>query len=129
MHHAFHVPPTLVMLTGFGILQLFSYSFNLRTRRKQTNEALNVFSSLEKLEWDTLFFFYGVVLAIGGLSYLGYLKFLSTHLYDAYGATTANVVLGGVSAVIDNIPMMVAVLSMDPVMDTHQWLLITLTTG
>jgi Na+/H+ antiporter NhaD/arsenite permease-like protein len=37
--------------------------------------------------------------------------------------------MGVISAVIDNIPVMFAILTMDPKMDTYQWLLITLTTG
>ncbi len=36
---------------------------------------------------------------------------------------------GELSAVVDNIPVMVAVLQMMPSMDTTQWLLVTLTTG
>src|SRR6185295_7283477 len=34
-----------------------------------------------------------------------------------------------VSAVIDNIPIMFAVLTMNPVMSENQWLLVTLTAG
>jgi Na+/H+ antiporter NhaD/arsenite permease-like protein len=55
---------------------------------------------------------------------------LTSHLlYGGLGATTANVVIGVVSAVLDNIPLMYAVLTMHPDMPLGQWLLITLTTG
>ena len=37
--------------------------------------------------------------------------------------------VGLMSAVIDNIPVMVAVLQMNPQMDVQQWLLVTLTAG
>src|SRR5690606_39868215 len=46
-----------------------------------------------------------------------------------WNPTSANIFLGALSAVIDNIPIMFAVLSMAPDMSHGQWLLITLTAG
>src|SRR5690606_20254657 len=80
-------------------------------------------------EWDTLLFFYGVIFCVGGLSFLGYMELASTTMYEGYGASVTNVALGVVSSVIDNIPVMFAVLTMNPEMDHFQWLLVTLTTG
>jgi Na+/H+ antiporter NhaD/arsenite permease-like protein len=74
-------------------------------------------------------FFYGVVLCVGGLGALGYLAAMSQSLYGSLGATTANVLIGVASAVIDNIPIMYAVLNMNPDMTLGQWLLVTLTAG
>ena len=45
------------------------------------------------------------------------------------GPTWANVIIGALSAIVDNIPLMFAVLTMDPAMSDGQWLLITLTCG
>ena len=45
------------------------------------------------------------------------------------GPTAANIIIGALSAVVDNIPLMFAVLKMDPVLSDGQWLLITLTCG
>jgi Na+/H+ antiporter NhaD/arsenite permease-like protein len=74
-------------------------------------------------------FFYGVLLAVGGLGALGYLEVLSRALYAGLGPTVANVLVGLLSAVIDNVPVMFAVLAMDPPMSQGQWLLVTLTAG
>lgn len=54
---------------------------------------------------------------------------MSEVLYGGWSTTTANVFLGVISAVIDNIPVMFAVLTMQPEMSHGQWLLITLTAG
>jgi Na+/H+ antiporter NhaD/arsenite permease-like protein len=89
----------------------------------------DVFSRVSRAEWDTLLFFYGIVLCVGGLGFMGYLSLLSESLYGGMSATLANSILGVVSAVIDNIPVMFAVLSMEPDMSHGQWLLITLTAG
>jgi Na+/H+ antiporter NhaD/arsenite permease-like protein len=89
----------------------------------------DIFSKVADAEWDTLLFFFGVVFAVGGLGYIGYLELVSLAMYDGLGATTANILVGILSAVVDNIPMMFAVLSMEPDMDLYQWLLVTLTAG
>jgi Na+/H+ antiporter NhaD/arsenite permease-like protein len=88
-----------------------------------------VFSKVSRAEWDTLLFFYGIVMCVGGLGFLGYLSLMSEVLYGGWSTTTANVFLGVISAVIDNIPVMFAVLTMQPEMSHGQWLLITLTAG
>ena len=74
-------------------------------------------------------FFYGVVLCVGGLAFIGYLSLASEIMYHHWGATEANVAVGGLSAIIDNIPIMFAVLTMQPDMPVGQWLLVTLTAG
>ena len=84
---------------------------------------------MEGVEFDTLLFFFGVLTAVGALQYLGYLALVSKGLYGTIGATLSNVVIGVLSAIVDNIPVMYAVLKMDPAMGLDQWLLITLTTG
>jgi Na+/H+ antiporter NhaD/arsenite permease-like protein len=89
----------------------------------------DVFNKVARAEWDTLLFFYGVVLCVGGLGFIGYLALASEVMYTQWGATQANVAVGLVSAVVDNIPVMFAVLTMNPDMPQAQWLVVTLTAG
>jgi Na+/H+ antiporter NhaD/arsenite permease-like protein len=92
-------------------------------------EHYNIFKSMERAEWDTLMFFYGIILCVGGLGTLGYLSLVSELMYTDLGPTIANVLVGILSAIIDNIPVMFAVLAMLPDMSHGQWLLVTLTAG
>lgn len=96
---------------------------------QKAKEHFNIFRSLERAEWDTLMFFYGIILCVGGLSALGYLALMSELMYVDLGASTANILVGLLSAVLDNIPVMFAVLAMSPEMSDGQWLLVTLTAG
>jgi hypothetical protein len=89
----------------------------------------DIMERVSRAEWDTLLFFYGVILCVGGLSQFGYLHLLSNSMYTNLGFTSANVLIGVISAIVDNIPIMFAVLRMDPDMSLTQWLLVTLTTG
>ena len=148
-HIWLHLPPVLGMMMGLGYLQFFGYFLrmtlpgSLARKRAMAERAgdqkrleqlggivpFDVFSRVSRAEWDTLLFFYGIVLCVGGLGFMGYLSMLSETLYGDFSHTMANSILGIVSAVIDNIPVMFAVLSMEPEMSHGQWLLITLTAG
>jgi Na+/H+ antiporter NhaD/arsenite permease-like protein len=50
-------------------------------------------------------------------------------LYVEIGPTFANTIIGVASAVLDNVPIMAAVIQIEPNMSDEQWLLITLTAG
>jgi len=136
-HNFLHLPPVVGMMTGLGFLKIYGYILKLRESRLMTNledvgedrRPFNIFRQIERAEWDTLMFFYGIILCVGGLGTIGYLALGSELLYGDMGPTTANILIGLISAVVDNIPVMFAVLSMMPEMSHGQWLLVTLTAG
>jgi NhaD family Na+/H+ antiporter len=125
-----HLPPALGMMLGLGYLQIYSYFLQRAARRRQNEDlVLDAFKEVARIEWDTLLFFFGIIFAVGGLGVMGYLSLASTYLYVDMGPTFANIAVGVLSAIIDNIPLMFAVLTMDPSMSDGQWLLVTLTAG
>jgi Na+/H+ antiporter NhaD/arsenite permease-like protein len=118
------------MMLGLGYLQVWSYFLQQKGKRgENTDMVLNSFKQIERVEWDTLLFFFGIIFAVGGLGVLGYLNLANEYFYSQWGATFANIMVGILSAIVDNIPIMFAVLTMDPQMSTGQWLLVTLTAG
>ena len=125
-----NLPPAMGMMLGLGYLQMWSYYLTRTgTRIDDTEMVLDSFTEIQRVEWDTLLFFFGIIFAVGGLGMLGYLGLMSDALYGGLGPTTANLIIGALSSIVDNIPLMYAVLTMDPDMSHGQWLLITLTTG
>lgn len=122
--------PALGMMLGLGYLQIWSYFLQQRGKRAEnTDMVLNSFKQIERIEWDTLLFFFGIIFSVGGLGVIGYLALANEYLYSHWGPSVANVAVGVLSAVVDNIPIMFAVLTMDPQMSHGQWLLVTLTAG
>lgn len=121
------LPPFMGMMTGLSLLMFHAYY--LRRTRSDEDPEYDVFNAVKLVEWDTLLFFFGVMFSVGGLSFIGYLELVSQTMYGDWGATTANIALGAVSAIIDNIPVMFSILSMGPDMSHFQWLLVTLTCG
>ena len=155
-HNFLHLPPVIGMMTGLGFLKFFGYYLKRRNnffpvpgdddladtalelevsetgaaqRPSSADAQYNIFKSLERAEWDTLMFFYGIILCVGGLGTMGYLALGSELMYVGLGPTSANILVGFLSAIIDNIPVMFAVLAMSPEMGHGQWLLVTLTAG
>lgn len=123
------MPAVFGMLFGLALLKLQGHAIARRERRTGEEAPYNIFRIIEKAEWDTLLFFYGVLACVGGLAAIGYLELASGWLYGGFGATWANVAMGLLSAIVDNIPIMYAVLRMEPAMDHGQWLLVTLACG
>jgi len=138
-HNYLHLPPFLGMITGLALLKFFGYYLRKthlvtpfdRRRYGSVGDVtpFDSFREIARVEWDTLLFFFGVIMSVGGLGFIGYLDHLSEYMYGQLGATAANVFVGVLSALVDNIPVMVAVLEMNPDMDLQQWLLVTLTAG
>jgi Na+/H+ antiporter NhaD/arsenite permease-like protein len=132
-----NLPPVFGMMFGLSLLQIFgyylkrSYSSASRITRDGSDQPFGVFKQIAQAEWDTLLFFYGVIMCVAGLSKIGYLALLNTTLYDGLGFTMANSLMGIISALIDNIPVMFSVIQMHDTetMKLNQWLLITLTAG
>ncbi|MDD2557780.1 MAG: sodium:proton antiporter NhaD [Desulfuromonadaceae bacterium] len=145
-HNFLHLPPAAGMMLGLGYLGFFSYYIKMHEHAafmsdpalhvgiasefdSDTNHGFNLFSRIAAAEWDTLLFFYGVIMCVGGLGQFGYLAMASQFMYQDLGAFNANVLVGVVSSIVDNIPVMFAVLTMEPEMSHGHWLLVTLTAG
>ena len=154
MHNVLHLPPVVGMMTGLGFLKLFGYYLQRRDVRiargheirmvegsalgvaaahegeaQHSRQVFDIYANLQRAEWDTLMFFYGVIMCVGGLGAFGYLAVGSELMYEGLGPTTSNIIVGFASAIVDNIPVMFAVLEMSPDMSLGQWLLVTLTAG
>jgi len=146
-----HLPAAAGMMAGLSLLQFF-YFYLHKTSKSRGLEPLDfdlfsgadvsdigsadaqarkldVFEKVGRLEWDTLLFFYGAMMGIGGLGYIGYLDAVSHMLYGQLSPTLANILIGLSSAFVDNGTLMFAVLTMNPDIPQGQWLLLTLTLG
>jgi NhaD family Na+/H+ antiporter len=135
-HNFFHLPPVLGMMTGLAYLKFFGYYLAMTNEQStvkvgsvEDSMPFDIFNKVARAEWDTLLFFYGVILCVGGLGFIGYLELVSLFAYGDVGPTFANTMVGFLSAIVDNIPVMFAVLTMNPEMSQGQWLLVTLTAG
>ena len=124
-HQILHLPAMWGMMFGLALLKMYDYRL-----KKLNGHGFNVFESMAKIENNTLMFFFGILAAVGALYFLGWLA-LASIVYDpsVLGPTWSNIGVGFLSAVVDNVPVMSAVLKANPTMGVDQWMLVTLTAG
>jgi Na+/H+ antiporter NhaD/arsenite permease-like protein len=123
-HQFFHIPAMWGMMFGLSLLKLFAY----KMKQTENQKTFDVYGSMKHIENDTLLFFFGILAAVGALHFLGFLEYI-TALYGVIGNTAGNIAVGFLSAIVDNVPVMSAILKADPEMDLAQWMLVTLTAG
>jgi len=141
------LPPAAGMMAGLGLLQFFNFYlnktahvqqsdfahvyrfYNLEVPKGNTTRTFDIFKNVGNIDWDTLLFFYGAMMIIGAIGFIGYLESIAKFLFGQISPTLANVMIGLSSAFVDNGTLMFAVLNMHPDIPRGQWLLLTLTLG
>ncbi len=118
-----HLPPMWGMLFGLSVLKLYAYKLKIHH-----DEDIQIYSSMSKIENDTLLFFFGILAAVGALHFAGFLGH-AVKLYEMFDPTFVNIGVGFLSAIVDNVPVMCAVLKANPDLPLAQWMLVTLTAG
>lgn len=118
-----HLPPMWGMLFGLSLLKLYTYN-----HKRVHNEDLKIYDAIAKVENDTLLFFFGILAAVGALHFAGFLGY-AVKLYDMFDPMVVNIGVGFLSAIVDNVPVMSAVLKSNPTIGLEQWMLVTLTAG
>lgn len=124
MHSLFELPAMWGMMFGLSLLSLYTYWFNVKAGKAD----INVFAYMTRIEMDTLLFFFGILAAVGALHFVGWLTYAAS-LYEIVGVIPTNIGVGILSAFVDNVPVMSAVLKANPTMGVSDWLLVTLTAG
>jgi len=122
-HQFLHLPAMWGMMFWLSLLQLFAYRLTVKHWHEK---AFNIFHSIKKTEIDTLIFFFWILAAVWSLDFIWYLKYI-TNYYELVWINVWNISVWILSAIIDNIPVMSAVLKSPLEMDLSGWLMLTLT--
>lgn len=112
----FHVPPFLAMLLSMSIVWLLTEILYRRLRKRVDEPVrLRVISALEKIDTPSLLFFLGILLAVGALGQIGVLRWAAQALSETIASLDVVVFLLGIlSAIIDNVPLVAAAIEMYP---------------
>jgi Na+/H+ antiporter NhaD/arsenite permease-like protein len=109
---------------GMGLAVIGLYTWHLK--RNGTNVAL--IAQMQKVEWNTLLFFIGIISGVAALNHAGWLSYIS-RLFEVFSPVTVNVALGVISGVLDNVPVEAAALMSEPQLSNSQWALNALMVG
>lgn len=127
-----HLPPFMGIMFGLGILWV--YTEFIHARGIEERGQLQVTSILRRIDHSSILFFLGILAAVAGLETAGHLTMLAGWLDSALGNIYAvNTVIGVLSAVVDNVPLVAAAQGMYPMTtyppDHSFWELLALCAG
>ena len=110
-----HLPPYMGMLLSLGVLWIATEILH-RAKNIEDKSSLTVIGVLKKVETPTIFFFLGILLAVSCLQSVGILDTLADYLNNTIGNIyVINVVVGLMSSIVDNVPLVAAAMGMYPI--------------
>lgn len=113
-----HLPPFMGVMVGLGIIWtyteiLYKHKVNVEERFKH-----RVTSAIHRIDLPTVLFFLGILMAVNALQATGILNGMATLLNEqVHNIYVINLVIGVLSSVIDNVPLVAAAIGMYPTVD------------
>ena len=117
-----HLPPYLGMMLSLGILWLVTEVIH-RSKNHEIKSQLSVIAVLKKIDTPTIFFFLGILLAVASLQSAGQLDIVAKYLDTTFNGQTVegvyviNVIIGLLSSIVDNVPLVAGAMGMYPIAD------------
>jgi len=113
-----HLPPFVGVLIGLGVLWV--YTELLYRKKREMNEDMKhrVTRVIRRIDTPTILFFLGILMSVGALQATGVLntmgQFLNDKIHNVY---IINVVIGALSSVVDNVPLVAVAMGMYPLVE------------
>ncbi|MCB0793046.1 MAG: sodium:proton antiporter NhaD [Flavobacteriales bacterium] len=129
-----HLPPFMGIMLGLGVLWVVTEIIHMRHPRWRERDRMTVSTVLKNIDHSSILFFLGILVAVAGLQVAGHLgdlaHFLDTNLSNIYAI---NGIIGVLSAIVDNVPLVAAAMGMYPMTEFPQdhafWELLALCAG
>lgn len=126
-----HLPPFMGMVMSLGVLWIASELVS-HTMDEKTRSSTGVLSALRRVDMSSILFFLGILLAVGALGSVGILENIAKSLQNYIGDTSIiAIIIGLVSAVVDNVPLVAAGIEMYSETPTNDsfWILLAYCAG
>lgn len=122
MNIVMHIDIQYAIGMGLAILGMYAW------RLKRTGTNVMLLAQLQKVEWNTLMFFIGIISGVAALNHVGWLTYIS-RLFEMLSPTGVNILLGLISGILDNVPVEAAALMSEPTLSDSQWALNAMMVG
>lgn len=125
------LPPYLGMLSSLGVMWTLTDAIHAGEKDRDT---LMIPAALRKIDTSGVLFFLGILLSVGALDSVGILRSIAETLDATFpDRSLIATIIGVVSALIDNVPLVAATMGMYPIesvpMDSQLWQLIAFCAG
>lgn len=130
--HSIGLEPYMGLLLGLGVSWLLIEYIRVRSQKRTHLEA-NIEHMLQKTDISSLKFFTGILLAVSALKAMGVLESMSHIIFgenqEFSRVVIANIILGPLSSIVDNVPLTALSLDIISLTDPHVWVLLALSVG
>lgn len=111
-----HLPPYVGMLLSLGVLWVITEVLH-RSKNQAYKAKRGVFGVLKKVDTPTIFFFLGILLAVASLQSAGQLDIVANYLDRTFNSNIyiINTIIGLLSSIVDNVPLVAGAIGMYPV--------------
>ena len=107
-----HLPPFMGMLLSLGVVWVVTEVMHSE-KDDEDKHPFTAMHALQKIDTPSILFFAGILLAVGTLQTTGILRGIAEWLSQVIGnESVIAIVIGIVSAVIDNVPLVAAAMGM-----------------
>jgi len=108
-----HLPPYIGMLLSLGVLWVVTEIIH-KSKNNEEKSQLSVIGVLKKIDVPTIFFFLGILLAVGSLQSAGQLDIVATYLDKTFNGDIyiINIIIGLLSSIVDNVPLVAGAMGM-----------------
>ena len=110
-----HLPPFIGVLFSLGLLWVYTECF-YNYKKLEKSREMRVSTVVKRIDMSTILFFFGILMAVSVLQISGILamaaRWLDTEVHNVY---LINVLLGGMSSIVDNVPLVAAAQGMYPI--------------
>ena len=111
----FHLAPYIGMLISLGFLWVTTEIIH-RSKNHEVKSHLSVIGVLKKVDTSTIFFFLGILLAVAALQTAGQLNIVAEYLQVTFtgksGIYAINIIIGLLSSIVDNVPLVAGAMGM-----------------
>ena len=112
-----HLPPFIGVLFFLSLLWIYTeYYYNNKTVNKE--REYRILRVLSRIDIPTILFFLGILMAVAVLQETGILANMALYLdKKVHNVYIINIVLGILSSIVDNVPLVAAAMGMYPLAD------------
>ena len=128
-----HLPPYMGMLFCLGVMWVITEVIHNKKHESEKG-LLSVNHALRKIDTPSILFFFGILMSVSSLQYVGVLPKMAQYLNDVMGSINGVAIsIGMLSAVFDNVPLVAALQNMYSLQtyptDHYFWELLAFTAG
>ena len=108
-----HLPPFIGVLLGLGVLWIYTEILYHRKKHIPESSKARISVVLSRVDFTTILFFLGILMAVSALQCAGILKelslFLDQHVGNVY---VIDMIIGALSSIVDNVPLVAGSMGM-----------------